>query len=192
MKDYYELLEVSKNASEETIKKVFRMLIKKNHPDLFEGEEKIKAEEKVKELNEAYEVVINKEKRKEYDAQLEEYNRKSEEAVNILMEENEYLKTVINEKNQLIKEFLQEMGISQDSTLAESEYISQNYNDTENINNTNTVEAYALYNRKEFIKKVVSAIIMIVAGAIVLWSVTGINLFKLILDILIEMFKTIF
>ena len=37
MKDYYELLELSKNASDETIKKVFRMLIKKNHPDLLEG-----------------------------------------------------------------------------------------------------------------------------------------------------------
>ena len=54
MKDYYELLEVSKNASEDTIKKVFRMLIKKNHPDLFEGEEKTKAEEKVKQLKKVY------------------------------------------------------------------------------------------------------------------------------------------
>ncbi len=184
MKDYYELLEVNKNASDETIKKVFRMLIKKNHPDLFDGEEKIKAEEKVKELNEAYEVVIDKEKRKEYDLRLEEYNKKSEEKINILLEENEYLKTVINEKNQLIKEFLAQMGINEDG-YAET---YENDNIAENVNDVNMEDAYNLYNKKVFIKKIISSAIIIVAGAIILWGVTGINLFKIFIDV----FKTMF
>ena len=188
MKDYYELLEVSKNASEETIKKVFRMLIKKNHPDLFEGEEKIVAEEKVKELNEAYEVIIDKEKRKEYDLQLQEYNKKNEDALTVLMEENEYLKSVINEKNMLIKNFLNEMGIN------ETGYVQTNeeYNIDETDDNSNMAEAYNLYNRKEIIRKIITATLMIISGAIVLWGTTGINLFKLMLDILIEMLKNIF
>lgn len=184
MKDYYELLEVSKNASDDTIKKVFRLLIKKNHPDLFEGAEKLKAEEKVKELNEAYEVVINKEKRKEYDLKLEEYNKKNEDALTVLMEENEYLKNVIKEKNQLIKEFFGEMDINDESYAG----IYEDINSIENVDNVNMAESYNLYNKKQFIKKIISSAIIIVAGAIILWGVTGINLFKIFIDV----FKTMF
>lgn len=63
MKDYYKILEVEENASEEDIKKSYRALSKKYHPDLNpEGAEKFK------EINEAYEVVGDKQKRVEYDA----------------------------------------------------------------------------------------------------------------------------
>jgi len=62
MKDYYEILGVSKNASEEEIKKKYRELAHKYHPDRPGGDEK-----KFKEINEAYSVLSNKEKRKQYD-----------------------------------------------------------------------------------------------------------------------------
>lgn len=65
-KDYYEILGVSKNASEKEIKKAFRKLAAKYHPDKNKGD--TGAEEKFKELNEANEVLSNAEKRAKYDA----------------------------------------------------------------------------------------------------------------------------
>jgi len=66
-RDYYEILEVDRNASEKKIKTAFRKLARKYHPDLHTGKEKKEAEEKFKELNEAHEVLSNPEKRKKYD-----------------------------------------------------------------------------------------------------------------------------
>lgn len=64
-RDYYELLGVKKDASQEEIKKTYRKLAKKYHPDANPGDKS--AEEKFKEINEAYEVLGNEDKRKKYD-----------------------------------------------------------------------------------------------------------------------------
>lgn len=64
-KDYYEVLGVSKGASDEELKKAFRKEAKKYHPDLHPGDKE--AEAKFKEINEAYEVLSNPEKRQRYD-----------------------------------------------------------------------------------------------------------------------------
>lgn len=64
-KDYYKILGVSKDASEDDLKKAFRKLARKYHPDLNPGNKS--AEEKFKEANEAYAVLSDKEKRAEYD-----------------------------------------------------------------------------------------------------------------------------
>lgn len=71
MKNYYEILEINEKASQEIIDKVYKVLIKKYHPDLQENNEiKAKYEEKIKEINEAYEILSNPEKRNEYDKML--------------------------------------------------------------------------------------------------------------------------
>ena len=71
MKNYYEILEINEKASQEIIDKVYKVLIKKYHPDLQENSEiKTKYEEKIKEINEAYEILSNPEKRNEYDKML--------------------------------------------------------------------------------------------------------------------------
>jgi len=64
-RDYYETLGVSKTASEEEIRSAFRKLARKHHPDV--AKDKKAAEEKFKEINEAYEVLSDPEKRKKYD-----------------------------------------------------------------------------------------------------------------------------
>ncbi len=66
MKDYYQTLSVPHNASQEDIKRAFRQLAFKYHPDTNPGNEK-QAEEKFKEINEAYGVLGDKDKRQQYD-----------------------------------------------------------------------------------------------------------------------------
>lgn len=63
--DYYEILGVPRTATEDEIKKAFRKLARKHHPDVNPNDKS--AEEKFKKINEAYEVLSDKEKRQKYD-----------------------------------------------------------------------------------------------------------------------------
>ena len=64
-RDFYEVMGVPKNATEDEIKKAYRKLAKKYHPDLNPGDKE--AEAKFKEVNEAYEVLSDDDKRAKYD-----------------------------------------------------------------------------------------------------------------------------
>ena len=63
--DYYQTLGVSKQSSDEEIKKAYRKLAMKYHPDRNKGDKE--AEERFKKINEAYAVLSDKDKRKQYD-----------------------------------------------------------------------------------------------------------------------------
>ena len=68
MKNYYDILEVNRLASKEVIDKAYRALVIKYHPDKQEGKARIYCETKMKEINEAYEVLSNEFLREQYDA----------------------------------------------------------------------------------------------------------------------------
>ncbi len=75
-KDYYQVLGVSRNDSQDEIKKTYRKLARKHHPDVNPGDKA--AEERFKDINEAYEVLSDPEKRKKYDqlgARWQQYER---------------------------------------------------------------------------------------------------------------------
>ena len=111
--NYYEILEVSTNASKEVIKNAYRALIKKYHPDSYTGNKQY-AENKLKEINEAYEVLSDDNKRLLYDydngfkinpnAPKEEdvntYNNKNEDS-NIQEKNSEKDKVKTNEKEDI-------------------------------------------------------------------------------------------
>ena len=69
MKNYYEELEVSKNASDEVINRAYKVLAKKYHPDTTTVDKQL-AEERFKKISEAYETLSNKQKREAYDKTL--------------------------------------------------------------------------------------------------------------------------
>ena len=123
--NYYEILEVNKNASPEIIEKAYKTLVKKYHPDLQEDNLKNIYEEKIKKINKAYDVLSNSEKRKNYDLNLnntiissDDYNNLINENINLKKEIN-YLKNNLNDiqKN-----------------------INNNYNNSNNKNNYNSTE----------------------------------------------------
>lgn len=127
-KNYYDWLEVNRNASSEIIEKAYKTLVKKYHPDLQEADQKLECQEKIKIINEAYEILSNSEKRKEYDSTLIE-NEPTQEELDQLYCENQNLK---NELNNLINHMSSHNKIEEHSTKTK---INSNSNQETMINN---------------------------------------------------------
>lgn len=108
--NYYEILEISKNASDEVIKNAYRALVKKYHPD--KNGNSLITEERMSKINEAYETLIDKEKRAIYDNELlfqeQEEKRLEEEKLysNIINNKsfNEYEDLEVEENKKSLKE----------------------------------------------------------------------------------------
>lgn len=97
----YEVLEVSENASAEVIEKAYKVLAKKYHPDLQSEANKKSAENKMKKINEAYDILGNEEKRKEYDKTLEQQRREEKLKQEMELERQRLEKEEYNQQNQV-------------------------------------------------------------------------------------------
>ena len=150
MKNYYEILEVDKNASDEIIKVAYKSLVKKFHPDLKSGEERNIAEQKIKEINEAYDILSDPYQRHEYDKTLIE-DRVSREDFNFVLKENFMLKEQLSKyenwySNQTQNNNSYKSNNSYTKNYADSNYgqkqyhqnQASNYNKAQNVNNKKT------------------------------------------------------
>ena len=192
MKNYYEILEVDKNASEEVIEKAYKTLAKKYHPDL---QNNSNCQDKMRQINEAYEILSNDFKRREYDEKIKRQSVSIEEYNRIIQENNRLkkdLKRVVNQRE-----------MSQNQGRLEEMSIMQRY--YEQIKKA-TNQPQMRYERKktkislEKIKKIVIYIAILIGIGLVLAIVPFtrkffINLYnnnviiKLLVDTIVETFS---
>lgn len=155
MSNLYEILEVSEKASKEVIEKAYRVLAKKYHPDLQGQEEKQNAEKRMKQINEAYDILSNEEKRKEYDRRLAEERERKVEVEKQEQSQKQYNETEIeqvekeNQKRGNDAESYQNMRkIQQEINQAYSQAY-RNYVRSLRISNQRTMDLEKIY---QFVK----------------------------------------
>lgn len=173
MKNYYELLEVDRNASTAIIKAVYKIHIKKKHPDLFQGEEKLIAEEELKKLNEAYEILSDKEKRIEYDKTLKEQDEIDKKIFEEILQENITLREMI-EKSDLEDENKGNEMFEYEPSPYETEQ-----------NNTKYLMKLIW---KERALRLVIVVVFVVAFAVSINKVSGINVFESFWNVIVNTF----
>ena len=161
MKNYYEILQINKNASPEIIKVAYKLLVKKNHPDLKEGEEKQIAEEKIKEINEAYDVLSDPSKKAEYDTTLVN-DSITQEQYNLILNENMNLKKELNYFHNLYNRNINYNRPYQNmynNNTVKNTY-SNAYTNNSHINtNSNTYEKKSHLEPKEKLKTLIAIIL---------------------------------
>ena len=148
-KNYYDILEVNKNASPEIIEKAYKTLVKKYHPDLQNNNLKAEYEEKIKLINEAFEVLSNSEKRKNYDLNLkqtefsvEDYNNLINENLKLKNEINYLKNNLINYKNNINNNLNNKIN----ENLNYNDINKNNLNNNKNINNNYSENIRQKYN----------------------------------------------
>lgn len=178
MKNYYEILEVDKNASEEIIEKAYKTLAKKYHPDLQNQSKSTinkenSNEEKMKKINEAYEILSNEFKRKAYDEQLQSSTISIEQYQKIMQE------------NQKLKNQIQQISYaSRNNIVQQTNNITQQANNVAQQINNAINQAYEdayiqdMQNRgykikykptiKQWIKLIIAIILTIIAIALII------------------------
>lgn len=152
-KNYYEILEVNKNASPEIIEKAYKTLVKKYHPDLQDNNLKAEYEEKIKLINEAFEVLSNSEKRKNYDLNLkqtefsvEDYNNLINENLKLKNEINYLKNNLINYKNNINNNINNNFNNKINENLNYNDINKNNLNNNKNINNNYSENIRQKYN----------------------------------------------
>ena len=156
-KNYYDILEVNKNASPEIIEKAYKTLVKKYHPDLQDNNLKAEYEEKIKLINEAFEVLSDSEKRKNYDLNLkqtefsvEDYNNLINENLKLKNEINYLKNNLINYKNNINNNLNNKIN----ENLNYNDINKNNLNNNKNINNNYSENIRQKYNINSILENV--------------------------------------
>ena len=173
MKNYYEILEVNKKASKEIIEKAYKVLVKRYHPDLYSGSKKEYAEEKIKEINEAYQILSDEFLKEQYDKELEkEENRKYAE-YRIKAEEN-----AKQDYNNSQKQNIKEVNVKKNKKI-EKRYVTGNFADIiefckELFKNKPKREELKNMTKKDVLAILITIIIVILIG-VILWFIPFTN-----------------
>jgi curved DNA-binding protein len=120
-KDYYQILGIERNASHEEIKKAYRRLALKYHPD--KNKENPEAIEKMKEINEAYSVLSDPKKRKEYDSLWQQYGSFAYHRFRESYSEEDILRG--SDINQIFEEFAKMFGFRSSEEILRDFYGSR-------------------------------------------------------------------
>lgn len=195
-KNYYEILQVDKNASPEIIEKVYKTLAKQYHPDLQSEENKKNSEEILKKINEAYETLSDPSKKAIYDKNIEnqyitidEYNKIYNQ--NILLKKEldnvkNYYTAYLNNLQTNYNNYQNNLNYSYQSE-PEPTYNKNNPSkrkisyrrSTENFDNSQTVNKFSFKNR---IKNIFKNILSIILVFIILYLLLQIPFIKNLLN----------
>lgn len=199
-KNYYEILEVDKNASPEIIEKSYKTLVKKYHPDLQENNLKNIYEEKIKKINEAYDILSDLEKRKNYDLNLKNTEISPEEFNNLINENNNLKKEINYLKNNINSiQNNYHMNTNSNDNIYNQRHVNKNsYVNNINYSNKNFKKIKLNYYLKNLYKNLFAffcTILIMGLFLLILWQIPFIkNLYNdnFILQYFINIFKNLF
>lgn len=172
MKNYYEILEVSENASFEVIEKSYRTLAKKYHPDMNSGSNSYLSEDKFKELTEAYRILSNKALRAQYDEEIG-LGSNNFNAYNNLYSEQERLKREVQslKMEKESQKYLNKKQKERENSLNPKKYFqiigTALYNETKKSKEERSKDIFAL----------VLTIIIVAIIVFIFWKVPVLNKF---------------
>lgn len=191
-KNYYEILEVDKNASDEIIEKAYKTLVKKYHPDL---QKNSKNQNKMQQINEAYEILSNDFKRREYDEKIQKQSVPIEEYNKVIQENNKLkkdLRMAANQDNKIRNQNqFEEMSIVQRYYQQIKKATKQTQMQSNRINTSISFEKV----KKIIVGIIIFSIIGIILASIPLTRKFFVDLYnknvviKFFVDIIIETFS---
>ena len=191
-KNYYQILQIDKEASQDIIEKAYKTLAKKYHPDLQAEENKKHAENILKKINEAYEVLSNPSKREAYNKTIEQ-STISQEQYKEIIHQNEYLKNKLKNNSSV-------QNSNSNNNLNFENYYNKKIQDLEYQENLQKARQRAYYDAyiqdlksrgykikykktlKEYLKNLISLIITIFIISIsffILWQIPIVKRFLL-------------
>ena len=191
-KNYYQILQIDKEASQDIIEKAYKTLAKKYHPDLQAEENKKNAENILKKINEAYEVLSNPSKREAYNKTIEQ-STISQEQYKEIIHQNEYLKNKLKNNSSV-------QNSNSNNNLNFENYYNKKIQDLEYQENLQKARQKAYYDAyiqdlksrgykikykktlKEYLKNLISLIITIFIISIsffILWQIPIVKRFLL-------------
>ena len=178
-KNYYEILEVDKNASQEIIDKAYKTLAKKYHPDLQDDTNKKESEELFKQINEAYETLSDPNSRHLYDEKLNS-TLISLEQYDKLYKQNQLLKKQVTELQSYLNQlntYITNNANQNHHTISEETYQKENNSYSNQYSQDFDDDPYTVEYRKSFrdYLKGFLSILIVIFILFILWHIPFIH-----------------
>ena len=209
MINYYEILEVDKNASQEVIEKAYKALAKKYHPDLKQGQTKFESAEKMKIINEAYEILSDTYKRTQYNKKLQQEQLRnqtiSKEEQERIIQENYELKQKLNNiarQAQQNQQSVDEGSIINMSRILEQQIRSarkQAYHEPYKQNLQNREYTINFKHDLKYYLKFIAAILIIILACFLIYQIPFVKTFfvnlyndNIVFQVIVDIFRNTF